>query len=102
MAPHSRETSRRNGNVSDSLSPESMEVVKKVMSRPSPFDYFAIDHDPIGAWIYVYREMEGITPAERHALLRTVAAVRRGQGGRIDEERTARMLDEVLRSGATP
>jgi hypothetical protein len=88
--------------VDETMSPEAMAVVKRVLSKPNPFDYWCVDHDPGAAWLYVYKEMKGITPVQRHALLRFIIAVRRHQGGRIDEERTANMLDEVLRNEATP
>ncbi len=85
--------------MEDQLSPEARAVLHRIMSKPNLFDPLVIAKDPIEAWRYAHKEKE-VTPAQRHHLLRSIAAVRRWQGGRIDEERTARMLEEVLRSGA--
>lgn len=71
-------------------------VIRQHLDHFNPFDVFALERDPIAAWKYVLLEMRGITRWQRHALLRTIIAVRIAQHGRYDQARGEALLAEVL------
>ena len=79
------------------LDDAAMAVVREALSHPNPFDFWSIEGDTVAAWKYILRDMQGVTPVMRHALLRTVAEVRRWQSGTINEAKTERILSGLLR-----
>ena len=89
--------------IPEPLSPEALATLRECFSRPNPFDWYDIDRDPIRMWRYVRDEMQGVSPAERHALLRSILVVRRQQGGFVDEVKAGEQLDALLtRAGEAP
>lgn len=75
---------------------EGYAVIEQKLSHINPFDVFAVDRDPIAAWKFVLNDMRGITPAQRHFLLRTIIATRISQGGKYDKQLGESLLADVL------